>query len=164
MDFVRFKVDNPELAYLWATQKSGATMRPCPCTSTAHTSVKYRFPTCFIRVLLISSFRKVVRNPSLKPILVRIGKKFAETIILSIFPRFCNLCTALTVPLAIAWLQLVVHHPMNSGIPFHKQYIIYRDKNLWIFESCFCLSGQVSRIDKYKETCYNSYKYSKRPR
>ena len=30
----------------------------------------------------MSSFRKVVRNPSLKPILVRIGKKFAETIIL----------------------------------------------------------------------------------
>ena len=27
-------------------------------------------------------------------------------------------------------LQLVVHHPMNSGIPFHKQHIIYRDKNL----------------------------------
>ena len=29
----------------------------------------------------MSSFRKVVKNPSLKPILVRIGKKFAETII-----------------------------------------------------------------------------------
>ena len=164
MDFVRFKVDNPELASLWATQKSWAMMRPCPCTSTAHTSVKYRFPTCFIRVLLISSFRKVIKNPSLRPILVRIGKKFAETIILSIIPRFCNPCTALTVPFAIAWLQLVVHHPMNSGIPFHKQHIIYRDKNLWIFESCFCLSGQVSRIDKYKETCYNFHKSSKRPR
>ena len=36
MDFVRFKVDNPELAYLWATQKLGATMRPCPCTNTDH--------------------------------------------------------------------------------------------------------------------------------
>ena len=78
----------------------------------------------------MSSSRKVVRNPSLKPILVRIGKKFAETIILFLIPRFCNLCTALTVPFAIAWLQLVVHHPMNSGIPFHKQHIIYSDKNL----------------------------------
>ena len=78
----------------------------------------------------MSSSRKVVRNPSLKPILVRIGKKFAETIILSIIPRFCNPCTALTVPFAIAWLQLVVHHPMNSGIPFHKQHIIYSDRNL----------------------------------
>ena len=78
----------------------------------------------------MSSFRKVVRNPSLRPILVRIGKKFAETIILSIIPRFCNPCTALTDPFAIAWLQLAVHHPMNSGIPFHKQYIIYRDKSL----------------------------------
>ena len=134
MDFVRFKVDNPELASLWATQKLGATMRPCPCTSTAHTSVKYRFPTCFIRVLLISSSRKVVKNPSLRPILVRIGKKFAETIILSIIPRFCNPCTALTVPFAIAWLQLVVHHPMNSGIPFHKQHIVYSDRNLWIWK------------------------------
>ena len=145
-------------------------MRPCPCTSTAHRSVKCRFPTCFIRVLLRchlsekQSDRKAVRNPSLKPILVTIGKKYAETIILPIIPRFCNLCTALTVPFAIAWLQLVVHHPMNSGIPFHKQHIIYRDKNLWIFESCFCLSGQVSRIDKYKKTCYNFHKSSKRPR
>ena len=78
----------------------------------------------------MSSFRKVVKNPSLRPILVRIGKKFAETIILSIIPRFCNPCTARTVPFAIAWLQLVVHHPMNSGIPFHKQHIIYSDKNL----------------------------------
>ena len=78
----------------------------------------------------MSSFRKVVKNPSLRPILVRIGKKFAETIILSLIPRFCNLCTALTVPFAIAWLQLVVHHPMNSGIPFHKQHIIYSDRNL----------------------------------
>ena len=78
----------------------------------------------------MSSFRKVVKNPSLKPILVRIGKKFAETIILSIVPRFCNPCTALTVPFAIAWLQLAVHHPMNSGIPFHKQHIIYSDRNL----------------------------------
>jgi hypothetical protein len=78
----------------------------------------------------MSSFRKVVKNPSLKPILVRIGKKFAETIILSIIPRFCNPCTALTVPFAIAWLKLVVHHPMNSGIPFHKQHIIYSDRNL----------------------------------
>ena len=76
----------------------------------------------------MSSFRKVVRNPSLKPILVRIGKKFAETIILPIIPHFCNLCTALTALFAIVWLQLVVHHPMNSGIPFHKQHIIYRDK------------------------------------
>ena len=107
-------------------------MRPCPCTSTALRSVKYRFPTYFIRVLLISSFRKVVRNPSLKPILVRTKKKFVETIIMSIIPRFCNPCTALTVPFAIAWLQLVVHHPMNSGVSFHKQHIVYSDKNLLI--------------------------------
>lgn len=138
-------------------------MRPCPCTSTAHTSVKYRFPTCFIRVLLISSFRKVIRNSSLKPILVRIGKKFAETIILPIIPRFCNPCTALTVPFAIAWLQLVVHHSMNSGIPFHKQHIITAIETSE-FENCFCLSCRASRIDKHKETCYNFYKYSKRPR
>lgn len=45
----------------------------------------------------MSSSRKAVRNPSLKPILVRIGKKFAEMIILSLIPRFCNPCTALTV-------------------------------------------------------------------
>ena len=76
----------------------------------------------------MSSFRKVVKNPSLKPILVRIGKKFAETIILSIVPRFCNPCTALTVPFAIAWLQLVVHHPMNSGIPFHMLYLSQEGK------------------------------------
>ena len=39
-------------------------------------------------------------------------------------------CTALTVPFAIAWLQLVVHHPMNSRVSFHKQRIIYSDRNL----------------------------------
>lgn len=78
----------------------------------------------------MSSFRKVVRNLSLKPILERIGKKFVEMIILFLIPRFCNPCTALTVLFAIAWLQLVVHHPMNSVVPFHKQYIIYSDKNL----------------------------------
>ena len=75
-------------------------------------------------------FQKSSQKSLTQPILVRIGKKFAETIILSLIPRFCNLCTALTVPFAIAWLQLVIHHPMNSGIPFHKQHIIYSDRNL----------------------------------
>lgn len=138
-------------------------MRPCPCTSTAHRSVKCRFPTCFIRVLLISSFRKVVRNLSLKPILVRIGKKFAETIILSLIPRFCNLCTALTVPFAIAWLQLVIHHPMNSG-SLSISSTSFTAIETSEFENCFRLSCRVSRIDKHKETCYNFHKSSKRPR
>ena len=61
--FVRFKVDNPELAHLQAAQKSGTMMHPCPCASTAHTPVKCRFSTYFIRLLLMSSFRKIARNP-----------------------------------------------------------------------------------------------------
>ena len=60
--FVRFKVDNPELAHLQAAQKSGTMMHPCPCASTAHTPVKCRFSTYFIRLLLMSPFRKIVRN------------------------------------------------------------------------------------------------------
>ena len=63
IDFVRFKVDNPELAHLRAAQKSGTMMHPCPCASTAHTPVKCRFSTYFIRLLLMSSFRKIARNP-----------------------------------------------------------------------------------------------------
>lgn len=123
-------------------------MCPCPCTSTAHTSVKCQITNLFHKgTSEMSSFRKVVKNPSLKPILGRIGKKFAETIILSIIPRFCNPCTALTVPFAIAWLQLVVHHPMNSGIPFHKQ-TSFTAIETSEFENCFCLSCRASRIDQ----------------
>ena len=62
IDFVRFKVDNPELVHLRAAQKSGTMMHPCPCTSTAHMPVKCRFSAYFTRVLLMSPFRKIVRN------------------------------------------------------------------------------------------------------
>ena len=37
-------------------------MHPCPCTSTAHMPVKCRFSAYFTRVLLMSPFRKIVRN------------------------------------------------------------------------------------------------------
>ena len=111
----------------------------------------------------MSSFRKVVKNPSLRPILVRIGKKFAETIILSIIPRFCNPCTALTISRTIIRIQSVIHYSVNSEDPLHRKHIIYSDKSSE-FGNCFHTSCQASRIDKHKETCYNFYKYSKRPR
>ena len=127
-------------------------MRPCPCTSTAHASVKCRFPTYSIRVLLISSFRKAARTPPHKPILARTRKKFAAAIILSIIPRFCNPCTALTVPFAIAWLQLVVRHPMNSGGFLSISRTSFTAIETSEFENCFCLFDQVSRMTLYAVT------------
>ena len=68
---------------------------------------------------------------------------FTEMIILFSIPYFSNPCTALTIPCAIARSQLIVHHPMNSGVPFHKQHIIYSDKTSKFADVLTCLAEQA---------------------